>query len=132
MSVSFFGRVYQSPSNLETSARRSRTSSCSTSYERPRCRYTAPGWIVVKARSASTRPSISPASRSITATESAEAERSGIREATHPPPRAPPRPAGAPQLAGLEKRRRPLPPAVAEELVVGLTQRQLVGGRDQV
>ena len=60
VSVSCLGCVYQSPVNGATSARRASRSSPATSNERPPCRYTAPSWVVVKARATSTVPSSSP------------------------------------------------------------------------
>ena len=86
----------------------------------------------MKARSASTRPSISPESRSITATESVEAERSGIFEATNSlrrGSRRPPARRSSPAASSRSARSRQ---PVAEDLLVGLAQRQLVGGGDQV
>ena len=86
----------------------------------------------MKARSASTRPSISPESRSITATESAEAERSGIFAATKLAAGREQPPTGAAQLARRGQPLGPLAPARAEDLVVLAAQRQLVGRRDHV
>ncbi len=86
----------------------------------------------MKARSASTRPSISPESRSITATESAEAERSGIFAATNSLRRGssrPPARRSSPAPTSRSARSRQLGP---EDLVVLVGERQLVGGGDQV
>ena len=68
---------------------------------------------VVKARSASTSPSISPESRSITATESAEAERRAIRLATNSLRRGSSLPPAAAQLPGRDQPLGPLAPAAA-------------------
>ena len=86
----------------------------------------------MKARSASTRPSISPESRSITATESAEAERSGIFAGDELAAARQQPAAGAAQLPGADQPLGALAPARAEDLVVLARQRQLVGGGDQV
>jgi hypothetical protein len=81
VSVSFFGCVYQLSLNGLTIARRASTSSSTTSYERPRCRYTAPSCTVENARAASTVPSTSPLDTSTTANESGDADRSDTRAA---------------------------------------------------